>query len=109
MKWRKIWLIFAVTVFAAILIWWHRSRLTATVISVGTITLPKLIDQHWVSKQGKGEVLFLVTEDGKGWKVKIRNRKLICQSTQITNAIGVHYGLFDMDKDGYPELFKLKD
>ncbi|MCS7264099.1 MAG: hypothetical protein NZ805_04630 [Armatimonadetes bacterium] len=109
MKRRKFWLVAIIAFATSVLVLWLRSRPPAKVVSIGTITLPKPIDQHWLSKQGKGEVLFLVTEDGKGWKVKIRDRKLICQSTQITNAIGVHYGLFDMDKDGYPELFKLKD
>ncbi|MCX7968813.1 MAG: hypothetical protein N3B10_10075 [Armatimonadetes bacterium] len=53
MKRRKFWLV-AIIVFATpVLVLWLRSRPPAKVVSIGTITLPKPIDQHWLSKQGK--------------------------------------------------------
>ncbi|MFN4179190.1 MAG: hypothetical protein ACK4I8_02660, partial [Armatimonadota bacterium] len=113
---RKIWLVIIVAFIVTGLVWWLRSKPPAKVILVGTITLPKPIEDFWVLKQGDRHALILATKDNRGWQVTMRDGKLVYRPIQIPANLAkfyspdeVHSGFFDMDKDGYDEFFKVEE
>lgn len=109
---QKICLVAIVAFIVTGLAWWFRSKPTAKVIPVGTVTLPKPIEVSWVLKQGDRHTLILVTKDNRGWQVTIQDGKLVHRPTQIPEKFNfpdeVRWGFFDMDKDGFNEFFKVE-
>ncbi len=83
-------------------------RPKAKVVAVGTLSLPKPIEKHWIETHGKQQALIIVAiEDGQSWRVRMRDGKLVCEPIQqLRNAIEIRAGFFDMDEDGYPEFFR---
>lgn len=112
MKWRKVWLVVAVTIFvAAALIWWLRSKPPARVIHLGTVTLPKPVLDFVVSKQADQQAVIFVTGDERSWQAMIKDGKLVCKPLNFqpkSSSQEVHSGFFDIDKDGYAEFFKVE-
>ncbi len=102
------WLVWLISLFVAVvwLILWFLNRPPAKVSLVGTISSPFL--DYWIAKEGNREALILVIdESGRALRVTMRGSKLVYEPVQqFTNAVGVSYGFFDMDKDGYPEFFR---
>ncbi|MDW8029795.1 MAG: VCBS repeat-containing protein [Armatimonadota bacterium] len=109
MKSQKVWLVCVLALVAVSLIWWLRSKPTAKVVSVGTMTFPKPIEylEHRVQRR-----IFIVTEDNRGWQLTIQEGKLVRKPAQVPAKVNcpeeVRSGFFDMDEDGYPEFFKVE-